>query len=124
MEKLTTITAEPFGVLRLMAEGTWVQTFVHDWTTRWCNPRRSVLQQWYLRIIAMSGQLVIYCRILRYMQDDPDARDILKRDIASLAVMLLEDAHTHSTHLHTLNHSVACHLQPFLPLGSLPNPKT
>jgi hypothetical protein len=41
------------------------------------------------------------------MQDDPDTRDALKRDISSLAVMLLEEAHNNSTHLHTLNHSVA-----------------
>jgi len=107
MEKLTTITAEPFGVLRLMAESTLVQTFVHDWTERWCNQHRSELQRWYLRIIAMSGQLVIYCRILRQMQDDPEARNTLKRDITALAVMLLQEAHSHSTHLHTLNHSVA-----------------
>jgi len=39
------------------------------------------------------------------MQDDPDTRDALKRDISSLAVMLLEEANTNSRHLHTLNYS-------------------
>jgi hypothetical protein len=55
----------------------------------------------------MSEQLVIYCCILRHIKDDPDTQDALKCDISSLAVMLLEEAHTNSTHLHTLNHSVA-----------------
>jgi len=39
----------------------------------------------------------------RQMQDDPDTQDALKRDISSLAVMLLEEANTNSRHLHTLN---------------------
>jgi hypothetical protein len=107
MEKLATITAEPFGTLRLTAESTWVQTFVDDWTKRWCTPTRSEIQRWYLRFIAISGQLVISCRILRHMAEDRHARVILKQDITRLAINLLDEAHTRPAYLPTLNHSVA-----------------
>lgn len=56
--------------------------------------------------MAMSGQLVINCRILRQIQD-PEARTSSKLEISRLARELLTEAHANSEHLHTLSHSVA-----------------
>lgn len=93
--------------MRFLAQGTWVQGFIDDWIARWCTAQRTSLQNWYLRFIAWSGQLVLYCRIFPHVQDDEESRDTLKADIIKLASKILTAAYENSTVLHTLNHSIS-----------------
>jgi len=106
-EKLSTLASEPFGALRLVAEGTWVQTFIDEWISRWCTPQRSVFQNWYLRFVASSVQLVLCCRIYRQLQDDQDSRDSIKGEIVRVALHILHMAHDQSHWLHVLNHCMS-----------------
>lgn len=93
--------------MRLVAESTWVQSFTNDWMRRWLSPQRTEQQNWYLRFVALSTQLVLYCRILRQLTNDEQSRDLMKVEIVQLALEVLKEAHANSDHLRTLNHSMS-----------------
>jgi hypothetical protein len=106
-ERLKTIATEPFGILRLNAQKACVQTFIDEWTRRWCSPSRSDYQNWYLTFVARSSQLVLNCRILRQIRDDQESFEMMKQDIVNLSLRILTDAHDQPQYLATLNHTMS-----------------